>query len=354
MFSVRSFEGTAEELSDFVVAAWRSTYAGKMGVPHWSGDYLRWQLGLDDENSRDRLVAAYDGDQLAGVVLYFPMPFELNGERFDAAQASWLSVSPDYRGRGVAKALENGSLASLREHGLRYQLGYGYFGAKSSLGLRFWKKQEGKTTTFVRQVGFWVRVLDPQRAGRWNVKRIEGRATELLAPLLAPPRPKPSGQTEIRPIEPKDIPRCLELADTASRHCDLRLIWDEARLSRQLGIEGFGRAMVAVEDGAVRGFIGYHILPIEGRTVEPVGILDLVCLSELSRKGQGLLLDTVLTNLRDAGAVVALKLRSGDYPARTFLRRGWVWRRADSHVLITWAQQPELLPPVKRLHVLWR
>lgn len=354
MFELKSFEGSPEELSEFVVATWNRAYRGKMPVPQWSADYFRWQLRLDEPDSRRRLVAAYDGDRLAGVVLHFPMTFEMKGERFEAAQASWLSVSSDYQGQGVAKKLQQHSSAVLRADGRRFQLGYGYFGSRFSLGLKFWRKMEGTTTSFVKPVGLWARVLDPRRAAAWNLHRWESWLTRLAAPLIPPPpRRHPSGVV-IRPIESTDVDRCVELADRATQHCDLRLIWDGKRLARQLGITGYGQALVAVERGKIQGCIGFHVLPILGRTVEPVGVIDLIFVSELSAAARRELLNSVLVQLRDAGAIVALKLRSGDCPARTFLDWGWVWKPADSHVMITWAEKPAPLPPLHRLHLLWR
>jgi len=51
---------------------------------------------------------------------------------------------------------------------------------------------------------------------------------------------------------------------------------------------------------------------------------------------------------------VALKLRVGDYPRSLFMGLDWLFRPSDSHVLATWAGEPELLPRLRRIHVLWR
>ncbi|MEZ6127864.1 MAG: GNAT family N-acetyltransferase [Planctomycetaceae bacterium] len=354
MIEVRPFAGTPEELSDFVIAAWESTYAGKMSVPHWNADYFRWQLRLDEENSRKRLVCVYQDDQPAGVVLFFPVEFEVRGERFRGAQASWLSVPAQRRGQGIARLLNDAVQTQMRDDGLRFRLGFGYSGSKVSAGPGFWKKLRGISSTIPCRVGFWVRVLDSKRAAAWNVNRWEGWLARIGRPLL--PRltvRKPSG-VAIRPVQQDDVPRCMELAEQGTRHCDLRLIWDEDRLARQLGLSGFGKALVAEEGGEVRGCIGWHVLPIAGRTVELVGVLDLVFVSELSAVGRTELLNSVLIQMQAEGAIMALKLRSGDYPNRLFLRLGWFCKAADSDVIITWAESPQPLPKLRRLHVLWR
>ena len=87
-----------------------------MLVPHWSRDYFRWQLQIDDPCRRGHLIAAYQGSTLAGVVLHFPMQFAVGGDVFLASQASWLSVSPEFPGKGVGTALNRASRAPTRPH----------------------------------------------------------------------------------------------------------------------------------------------------------------------------------------------------------------------------------------------
>ena len=117
MFTVRPFDGTPEELSEFVISAWKSTYAGTMAVPHWSGDYFRWQLRLDEPDAENRTLTVYDGETPAGTMLHFPMTFQVAAEMVEAAQASWLSVPPAYRGKGIAHRLSEETRRVLRAQG---------------------------------------------------------------------------------------------------------------------------------------------------------------------------------------------------------------------------------------------
>ena len=354
MLSVKPFQGTPEELSEFIISTWKSTYAGTVSVPHWSGDYFRWQLRLDEPDSEHRLVCVYDDDQLAGAMLHFPMKFQVFGEVVEAAQASWLSVPVAYRGKGIANLLSEATRQQLREQGRQFKLGFGYFGSNKSLGLKFWKKAQGTSVSFGKRVGFWARVLDPAKAAAWNVNTWEGRLTAFSGPLLKLPKPQQPSGVLIRPVQAADIPRCVELAELGTQRCDLRLIWDEAHLARQLGLKGFSHALVAEERGEVMGCIGYHVLPVCGKTLENVGVIDLMFMSELSAAARKELLNTALRQLRDLGSVVALKLRTGDYPRGTFLRWGWFCKSPDSQILMTWANEPKQLPALKHLHVLWR
>jgi len=186
MVEIRSYEGTPDALSDFVVAQWQSTYRGAMAVPRWSGDFFRWQLGMDEPGPHEHVVAAYDGSRLVGVVGYFPMQFAFDEIRFAGSQASWLSVSPDAQGTGVARRLIEAVRTRHRERGLRFQFGFAYYGHRASRAPRFWRDASSTTTT-IRNAGFWVRVLDPIRAIEWNRDSFQRRMTRLAAPFSGIP-----------------------------------------------------------------------------------------------------------------------------------------------------------------------
>ena len=354
MLEVRPFEGSPEELSDFVIAQWTALYGNQMIVPQWSGEYFRWQLRMDEPDRRRHLLAAYEGSRLAGVVCDFPMQFSLAGEQFAASQASWLSVSSDFRGRGIAGQLIASSRALHCELDLRFQLGFAYYGHHASKAPRFWRRSQVATTATIRNAGFWVRVLDSPQVVDWNLSTFHRWMTKLFSPFSGLPRIPSYPGLVIRAAEKRDLPTCLSLAEKSTRHCDLRLVWDTDALSRQLGLHGFSHALVAEENGEVRGCITFHILPILGRTVGLFGILDLVLVSELTSSARQALLNSALLSMKNLGAIAALKLRVGDYPRSLFMGLDWLFRPADSHVLLTWAGTPQPLRPLHRIHVLWR
>ena len=354
MLEVRSYDGSPEELANFVVSQWTASYGGRMAIPGWNADYFRWQLRMDEPEYRRHLIAAYDGARLAGVVPHFPIQFSLDGERFAGSQSSWLSVAPEFRGQGVAGKMIQGARALHRELGLRFQLGFAYFGHQASQAPKFWLRSQTSTTATIRKVGFWVWVLDPPRSVDWNSSPFQRWVTRLTAALCGVPRIQPRPGLVIRAAEKRDLPRCLTLAEQSTEHCRLRLVWDADSLSRQLGFDGFSHALVAEENGELRGCISFYLLPMMGRTQATFGFFDLVLVSELSASARTELLNSALLLMKQHDAIAALKLRVGDYPRSLFMNLGWIPRPSDSHVLVTWAGEPQSLPSLQRIHILWR
>ena len=91
-----------------------------------------------------------------------------------------------------------------------------------------------------------------------------------------------------------------------------------------------------------------------GRTEATFGLMDLVLVSGLPGSARTELLNSALLLMKQRGAIAALKLRVGDYPRNLFLNLGWMPRPSDSHVLVTWAGEPQAQPSLGRIHVVWR
>lgn len=369
MLEYRPFDGSLEEFSQFVIATWESTYLGKMPVPQWSAEYFDWQLRLSEPENRNHLFAAYDGTQIAGALAMFPATFELHGKRISGAQGSWLSISNDYRGQGIAKDLHIASRKQLQQEERDVMLGFKYFGSRRSLGINFWKKmQQQKNTMPAGEIGFWARVIDPRRAAKWNLNFWESKLTALATPVTFAPKVATLPNFSIRPVTSTDLPACAALAQSASTKCDLRLVWSEAELEHQFGLKSsqadgpvdctsvkhLASGLVAEKDGKVCGCISYHVLPIRGQCVEPVGIIDLVFVDQLTRREQVALVNAALEQMQKAGAILALKTRTHDYPKGLFLRWGWVGKPAETQILLSWVDQSQEFSPVKSHQVLWR
>jgi hypothetical protein len=94
---------------------------------------------------------------------------------------------------------------------------------------------------------------------------------------------------------------------------------------------------------------------MQGRTEESLGVIDLLVTQRLAGHEARALLNDVLFDLHDSGAIVALRVSSGDVPWSLMWRTGFFPRPADSGVVCSWSDPKN--PPVKSvrsLHVLWR
>src|ERR1700750_2253232 len=103
MIKIETYRGSIEELVEFVNHVWTHSYAGRMTFPSWTTKFFEWQLRLDSDPSRQNLIAAYDGSVLVGVLLGTSLPFRSPAGLHAGSLWSWLSIHPDYRGRGIAK-----------------------------------------------------------------------------------------------------------------------------------------------------------------------------------------------------------------------------------------------------------
>ncbi|HVJ69401.1 MAG TPA: GNAT family N-acetyltransferase, partial [Caulifigura sp.] len=155
---VRTYEGTARELSDFVIGVWRDAYAGRMQFPLWTAEYLDWQLDFGSPASRENLLAAYCDGQLAGVLLGWNYCCRRGERRDPAVLSSWLSVRPEFRGRGVVKALKAEQDARMIAKGNGLIFAYRYYGSEYSLSKGPTPDQLASGRWDSRRVGFWVRI----------------------------------------------------------------------------------------------------------------------------------------------------------------------------------------------------
>ncbi len=345
MIEVRTFDGDSAELSRFLLHCWGSDYAGRMPFPHWTPEYLEWQLSFAHEH-RECLVAAYDGARLAATIVGLPFQFADRETHDGGILSSWLSVAPDLRRQGlVPRLLETRArrLAALRRP---ITVSFRYFGSPHSLA----KLPVGRRSALHAPVGFWIRSLDPARIARWTLSPLERLTSRWLGPLQPPP-PRPQTTLEIRPYRSADLASCLSLVQ--SRTVDFRIDWDTESLRLQL--EGtIPRTLVAAEQGQPRGFVNYHLLPFVARGEEPLGVIDLIVVDQLRSADQSALLAAALWDMKDRGAMLALKLRTGDYPRAPLLRTGFIPRRADSFLLLQPAGPTALMLERGRHSILWR
>lgn len=353
MIEVRPYEGSAEDLSNFVTATWRRDYAGQMAFPLWSAEYLRWQLRLGEERFRKYQVAAYDGTRLVGTLLAAPCAFQTPEGRVAGAHGSWLAVDPEYRGQKIVGRMAEERVRRMAEDGGRLVVSYRFFGSKHSLAERPPTDKVDGGKTFIGKRGFWARVLDTPRAARWNVLGWESILTRVGGPFTPHPRVT-EAKGVIRPARDEDIPRCVELMRKMTAGMSVAVAWDEELLRHQLLGSPVAQTLVTETEGTVRGFVNFHVLPFLGRTEEPVGIIDILCLEAVTSRDCNPLVNAALAAMREQGGVLALKIGCGDAPWGTLLWTHFVPRLPDSYLVFQWPQAPiggSLSGP---MHLLWR
>ena len=69
---------------------------------------------------------------------------------------------------------------------------------------------------------------------------------------------------------------------------------------------------------------------------------------------QAALLTSALGLMREQGAILALKLRSGDVSSALMLATGFTPRLPDSNLVLQWTQSVRPMPRHKPIHLLWR
>jgi GNAT superfamily N-acetyltransferase len=350
VIEIRTFEGTPRELEAFVSSVWTGSYAGRMAFPLWSADYLDWQLDLG--SSRDFAVAAYDGERLAGVILACSFDFRTPTGVRGGILSSWLSIDPAYRGQGLVGRLKAEQARRLAERGGSYVFAYRYVGSRHSLSKppTDADMHSGEWTT--RKVGFWVRILDSRRAVAWSVDRASRVMTRLGSPFVLAPR-VPKSSVNIRAYEPRDLTACLEVITWPNLGKSFAIEWTVERLGRHCG-GAFGQCLVAERDGEVRGFISFHVLPFQGRTVERVGIVDIIAIDRLSGRERRAMIGSVLQHISADGGVLALKLWTGDAPVGAMLMSGFVPLSRDSYEALRVIDQSPQVALRGRQQILWR
>lgn len=348
--SVQGFNGTTEQLQQFIQTSWTSAYSGKMSFPIWTKEYLDWQVP-DDSTSNSRRLAVYDGTKPVGVLLGSPYDFRVNSETFSGAHWSWLSVDPNYRGRGIAKLLDQKRVEIEKALDSDLIVSYRFTGSKHSLAEKPSKNFPLKD--FNRKIGFWARPLDVKKLAQWNPNRLEGFSSKLVSPLLPKTLPLIS-KGSIRKFKEDDFESCLELLQSRRNDFELSIDWNEHSLKQQLMGSDLSQTIVFEDAGKIIGLINFHSLKFQGRTQEPVGIIDIIADDGLSSSKSQALISTALGEMKNQGVILALKLKSGDSNSFALLRSGFIPRLPDSSLVFQWTENRTEINSRGRLHVLWR
>lgn len=348
---IESFQGSVEELVTFVNDVWQQSYRGKMTFPTWTPDYFDWQFRLADESSRSNLIAAYDGERLAGVLLGTNYPFRSPAGRHLGSQWSWLSVHPDFRGRGVTKLLDEERTRRQIEAGSKLIVGFRYFGSRYSMSEQ---PRAGKDNhKFNRKVGFWARVLDAPRFSQWHWNHFQGalanstRIFHELSDAVKPP-------TYVRRFAPEDLEACLQLARRSFESLTLSIDWDQDSLRHQLSGGSVTHTYVLETADGVTGFMNFHVLPFSARTIEKVAVIDMFVLGAATSNQLLPFVNHCLRAMRAEGAVLALKARLGDAPWWPLVQAQFLPQKPDSYLVLQPVGGSYEVEKTCSIHVLWR
>ena len=351
MIGIRTFDGTAAELSDFVVGVWRRSYKGKMPVPLWSADFLERELLLDG-NDRPYVVAAYDGARLVACHPGRPITIRIRGEAIGGSLGSFLSVDPDYRRQGIAGRMQEEFARRHRERGDKVNFGYLYLRYQKSMGKQFWLKQPAGVVP-VRRVGHWVRAFDHRAVAQWELWRFERWGSRILSVVQRPITP-PRDTSGVRHYRPEDLPACLELVQQAGQLADIAYVWDAINLDRQLHYRDLARTIVIEHNGRIAGLVNYCRFDVLGRTTMATALIDLVAFGTLPQAERRRLLRAAMAQMVEEGLQAAILLRGSWYAWRTLAGAGFFPMPREYYYTGVKMQQDVPLERVRRLHVLWR
>jgi len=352
MIRLDDFQGTPEALAEFITPVWRDSYQGRMVYPDWHGDFFRWQMRWDAPGSRRHMIAAYDDDRLIATLLGTSFPFRVRDEQIRGSLWSWMTIDPEYRGRGLATLLDRDRVRRLQDEKNDLIVSYRYFGSRHSLAEQP-KKVNGSPRKFNRTVGLWIRLLDPWAMGRWALKPSEGWLARMSFPLTRIPKP---GQLEscVRPATEQDIPQCAALIREQTAGMVLSLDWDEESLRHQLLGSSLVTTLVLERAGVVEGFVNFHLLDWVARFSGKVGIFDLIVTDRLESRAASALMNAALRTMVANGAILTVKVRTGDVPASLMWCHHFVPRPADSHLILQWVSLNREIPSRSPTHLLWR
>lgn len=349
-FSVARFSGTNAELQAFLERVWSDAYSGRMAFPVWSEEYLDWQFARQPDQP-DRRLAVLCGGEVVAVLLGVPYRFRGAAGQIHGAHWSWLSVDAACRGQGLAALLDRERMQLELDSGSDLVVSYRFTGSKHSLAEKPSSKFPLKQ--FARKMSFWVRALDLRKLKAWNVNSVEAFCSGLVAPFI--PEVRAGNECRlVQQLSDLQINDCVDLLSSQNQQHALAIDWDVQSLRHQLNGSRISQTVVAEVSGTIKGFINFHVLPFQGRTREPIAIIDIMAMKNLSSTMQRALLKAALVNMRQQGAILAMKLRCGDEPKLSLLRTGFIPRLPDSVLVLQWTKQLQTIDRRKAIHVLWR
>jgi len=352
MIEVRSFDGGYDQMSEFVAEMWRKNYEGRMPVPHWTSDFYA-RDGGPEEIAMDWSGAAYDGSRLVGILPGWPITVQLHGQECLVRTGTGASVDVEYQRQGIGKMLNNWSMDHAREHGVDFTLFFLYDRTVKFKGTKFWKAR-GMPTDLVCRLGQWARPLNHAAVARWELWRIERCVVRVLAPFQRRVTP-PVDAEGIRDYRPEDLPHCETLVRGVGDTMDLARRFDAEGLARHLLFKDVAKTLVVEHEGRVAGMANFCYLEILGRTLERLGLIDLVVFDEaLPHARRADLLRAVLHQMKQDGMIAAFMLRGSKHGSRAFRAAGFLPSLPEYSLMAIRNRQESPVENVRSVMQLWR
>lgn len=352
MIEIRTFEGTAAELTDFTNRMWRHSYEGKMLCPQWSENLFQRELFSPEAANRPFLVAAYDGTRLVGSHPAKPIRIRLHGREMPATWGSFLTVDPEYRGQRIAQRMQEEFVRRHQEYQAAVNFGYLYLRSVQSMGPKFWLSQP--QLAIIRKVGMWIRALDHRAVARFELNRFEAWGTRFLS--LFQRRPKPPATSEgVRLYAAADLPQCRQLIHGAGAEAELAYLWDSETLGNQLLYPGLSNTLVAEVGSQLVGLVNYTLIPVLGKTRLTSAFIDIVAFARgCPRRLRRRLFQAALHQMFLEGAQGAGMLRTSFSRWRDMAGAGFFPMLPEYYFCGTRMQEGIRLDGIRRMQVIWR
>lgn len=344
MLEVRPYDGDASELARFIQRHWRTSYEGRVLIPLWSENELKWHFFENPYAVRDYMLGAYHAGRLVGAFFASAATFRLQNQLFEGSYGSWLTVDPSFRNSLVAPSLISEMLERHRLRGARCIFGLG-FPSGAGMSLEFWEafaKAYPNLVEISDSIGYWLRVIDSTVILRHCLLAPWERAVVRATSWQRRPRSFHSDGA-IDKFRDSDVGDCLELITTAANQLELTPVWLREPLCHHLGA-GCSEALVWRAATSVGGVISYYRQDILGERPFAVGMIEELAARSTSHATK--LLRTALKSMDDSGVSAAIATADATRPKVALLNSGFI-PFGFGHRLILVRIDPALRLPVR-------
>lgn len=304
---VRTYEGSARELADFITRCWSSYYTEQSWIPEDDAHCLDWKFFVRRDESRDFRLAAYDGSRLVGCFLAECLPFGVEGRMVEGTIGTWFTVDPEFARTAAPFKLANEMHRRHLERGKAFLLGYVFADARSA-AWRFWSayaRAYPQRLRVIGRCGLWIRVLNP-RVISAKVGDLGWRAALRCLGILQGGAPRWESIGVVRDYQASDLDACVRLCEEESRTTGLHHVWRQDRLEHQLSRSSISRTLVIEDKGTVEGLLNYHHAKFRSRGLARTGLIDLFVGRRLSFRDRVGLLSEATRRMLAEGVDVAV------------------------------------------------